>query len=266
MAAESFLAYWMCNVQGGPMPQAAPASVDTVALAFAVTAPINGQDSLTLDYLAKYHSLADIKAGAKALQARGTKVVMSINGNPKWEGHPGGWTNLNPQQFAQNVAKIVIGDWGLDGVDLDNEASQKPDDNFVQVIKALRQVLGRDALLTLPVYMGPARDAYLSKVAEQISYVSTMAYWNDFDGQIRLYREYAHLVGNQKTVIGVADGAGDQNTPFAAVAPLAKWEPSGSNKAGMMLWNLNSPTPDTTTLWCKTIAENMPHRSSGKPS
>jgi hypothetical protein len=265
MAAETFLAYWMCNVQGGPMPQDAPASVDTVALAFAVTAPINGQDSLTLDYLAKYHSLADIKAGAKALQARGVKVIMSINGNPNWHGHPGGWTNLNPQQFAQNVAQIVIGDWGLDGVDLDNEASAVPGENFVQVIGALRQVLGPDALLTLPVYMGPKRDAYLSQVVDQISYVSTMAYGRDFNGQIELYGQYAQLVGDQKTVIGVGDGA-SQNTPFAAVAPLAKWEPSGSNKAGMMLWNLNSPPPDTTTLWCRTIAENLPQAADRRRS
>ena len=127
MSIETFLAYWMCNVRGGPLPGAAPNSVDVVSLAFAVTAPVDGQDSLTLDYLQKYHSLADIRAGAKALQARGTKVTMSINGNPNWPGHPGGWTNLNPAEFAQNVAQIVLGDWGLDGVDLDNEAAETPE-------------------------------------------------------------------------------------------------------------------------------------------
>ena len=222
MSTETFMAYWMCNVQNGPLPQAAPASVDVVSLAFAVTAPINGQDSLTLDYLAKYHSLDDIMAGAKALQARGTKVTMSINGNPKWQGHPGGWTNLNPAEFAQNVAQIVLGEWGLDGVDLDNEASEVPDDNFVQVVQALRQVLGPDALLTLPVYMGIGRDAYLSKVVDQISFVSTMAYDLDFQGQVDLAQQYAQLVDDPKVAIGVSNS-------WAARAPRSRksapWRP-----------------------------------------
>ena len=230
MSTETFMAYWMCNVQNGPLPQAAPASVDVVALAFAVTAPVDGQDSLTLDYLAKYHSLDDIKAGAKALQARGTKVIMSINGNPNWPGHPGGWTNLNPAEFAQNVAQIVLGDWGLDGVDLDNEAAEVPDDNFVQVVQALRQVLGPDALLTLPVYMGIGRDAYLSKVADQISFVSTMAYWNNFQGQVALAQQYAQLVGWPKVAIGVSDASGSQSSPFSEVGPLAAFEPAGSQR------------------------------------
>ncbi len=258
MSTETFLAYWMCNVQGGPMPQDAPSSVDTVALAFAVTAPVDGQDSLTLDYLAKYHSLDDIKAGAKALQARGTKVTMSINGNPNWPGHPGGWTNLNPAEFAQNVAKIVLGDWGLDGVDLDNEAAETPDENFVQVIKSLRQVLGPNALLTLPVYEGQFRDAYLSQVVDQISYVSTMAYWRSYQSQIDLYQEYAQLVGDQKVAIGVSNASGSQSSPFSEVGPLAAWDPAGSHKAGMMYWNLNSPPPSQTALWCATIAANLP--------
>lgn len=258
MSAETFLAYWMCNVKGGPLPQAAPASVDVVALAFAVTAPVDGQDSLTLDYLQKYHSLDDIKAGAKALQARGTKVIMSINGNPNWPGHPGGWTNLNPTEFAQNVAQIVLGEWGLDGVDLDNEASEVPDDNFVQVVQALRQVLGPDALLTLPVYMGTDRDAYLSQVVDQISFVSTMAYGLDFQGQVDLAQQYAQLVGSPKVAIGVSNASGDQSSPFSEVGPLAAWEPAGSHKAGMMLWNLNSPPQSETDLWCATIAANLP--------
>ncbi len=253
MSAETFLAYWMCDVQGGPLPQAAPASVDVVSLAFAVTGPVDGQDSITLGYLEKYHSLPDILAGAKALQARGTKVTLSINGRPDWRGHPGGWTNLNPMQFAHNVARIVRDEWHLDGVDLDNEAGEKPGEDFVEVIQALRQVLGPDALLTLPVYMGPARDAYLSQVVDQISFVSTMAYWLDYEGQIDLYRQYAQLAGDQKVAIGVSPGT----TPFSAVGPLAAWNPSRSNKAGMMYWNLNSPPQSETDLWCATIAANL---------
>lgn len=267
MSAERFFAYWMCNVDGGPLPDAAPDSVDIVALAFAVTAPIDGQDSITLDYLEKFHNLADIKAAAKVLQERGKRVTMSINGNPNWPGHPGGWTNLKPAEFAQNVAQIVLGDWGLDGIDLDNEASEVPGENFIEVIRALRQAFGPDALLTLPVYLGQDRDTYLKEVIDQVDFVSTMAYGLDYDGQIDLYWQYAQLIGEQRVAIGVSDASGDQSTPFDEVGPLAQWEPGdGSSKAGMMLWNLNSPPPEMTDLWCETIAGNLPKASEKSSS
>lgn len=260
MAHETFLAYWLGYQAGGPLLEATPKSVGVVALAFAVTSPGSTGDTITLDFLTSKHSEAEIRAGAKALQARGTKVVMSINGKPNWPGHQGGWANLDAKAFATNVRSIVIDDWGLDGVDLDNEdPSLTPGADFVAVVKALRTGLGPGPLLTLPVYLGPARDAYLSQVKDVISFVSTMAYGNGFDGQIALFKQYAALVGPQKVAIGVADAANaGQNTPFSAVAPLAGWDPKPASKAGMMLWNLNAPPPQETAQWCAAIAGKLP--------
>lgn len=257
---QTFLAYWMCAVPNGPLPDAAPSSVDTVALAFAVNAEIHGEDSIRLNYLTQHYPVEAIRASAKALQARGTKVIMSINGGgPKFQGHPGGWGNLDPGQYASNVARIVMEDWGLDGVDLDNEGDYTPDDNFVEVIQALRAAIGPRALLTLPVYLR-FRDGYLAKVADQISYVSTMAYGLDYDGQIGLYRQYAELVGERKVAIGVAytKPGVPGGTPFAAVPKLAAWDPADAQKAGMMLWTTNSGSPETVKEWCAAIADNLP--------
>jgi hypothetical protein len=256
---QTFLAYWLGFITGEATLEATPAGVGVVALAFAVTAPEANGDSITLDFLEKDHTEAEIRAGAKALQARGVKVVMSINGNPDWPGHEGGWDNLDPQQFAANVKAIVVDDWGLDGVDLDNEASYTPGQNFVEVIAALRQALGADALITLPVYMGTDRDAYLAQAAGDISFVTTMAYWNDFDGQVAVFDAYAGLVGPEKVAIGVANAANPgQNTPWDAVSQCAAWDPPGASKAGIMLWNLNSPPPAETAQWCAAIADNLP--------
>jgi hypothetical protein len=260
MSNQTFLAYWLGFQPGGPPLEATPASVGVVALAFAVTSPGPSGDTITLDFLTSKHSAAEIRAGAKALQARGVKVIMSINGNPNWPGHEGGWANLNPTAFAANVKAIVMDQWGLDGVDLDNEdTSLTPGQDFVNVIAALRKAIGANALLTLPVYMGTTRDAYLANAKANISFVSTMAYWNDFSGQVNLAEQYATLVGPQKVTIGVADAANPgQNTPFSAVPQCAAWNPSGSSKAGIMLWNLNSPPPDETKQWCDAIAKNLP--------
>jgi hypothetical protein len=155
-SSQAFMGYWLGYVQGGAPLQATPAPVGIVALAFAVTSPGPDGDTITLDFLTSQHSAEDIRAGVKALQARGVKVVMSINGKPNWIGHARGWDNLDPAAFAANVKAIVVDQWGLDGVDLDNEAgSVIPGDNFVQVVKALRHALGPDALLTLPVFWAP---------------------------------------------------------------------------------------------------------------
>jgi hypothetical protein len=257
---QTFLAYWMCAVPNGPLPDAAPSSIDTVALAFAPNAEIDGQDSISLTYLTKNYPEEAIRASAKALQARGTKVIMSMSGGgPEFRGHPGGWGNLNPGQYASNVARIVMNDWGLDGVDLDNEGDYTPDDNFVEVIQALRAEIGPHALLTLPVNMPAGRNGYLAKAADQISFVSTMDYGLDFDGQIGLYQQYAELVGERKVAIGVAyPKPGASGTPFAAVPKLAAWDPADAQKAGMMLWTTNNGSPETVREWCAAIADNLP--------
>jgi hypothetical protein len=260
MSNQAFMAYWLGYQTGGPPPEDTPKPVGIVALAFAVTTPSPGGDTITLDFLTKRHSAKEIRAGAKALQKRGVKVVMSINGNPKWPGHPGGFSNLKPKEFAANVKAIVVDDWGLDGVDLDNEdPTVTPDQNFVDVIAELRAALGAAALLTLPVYLGTVRDAYLKNAAANISFVSTMAYWNDFKDQVTMFGDYAKLVGLGKVAIGVANAANPgQDTPFAEVPKLAAWDPAGAHKAGMMLWNLNAPPPAETAKWCKAIASNLP--------
>jgi len=250
---QLFMGYWLGYAPGGAPLQATPSSVGIVALAFAITSSGPEGDGITLKFLTSQHAADEIRAGAKALQARGVKVVMSIQG--------GSWVDLDPEVFAANVKAVVVDQWGLDGVDLDNEAPSIPGENFVQVVKALRHALGPDALLTLPVYMGRKRDAYLSQVRDAISFVSTMGYWSAFDVQIARFNQYAALVGPEKVAIGVADHANPgQNTKFPIVAQLAAWNPEGTHKAGMMLWNLNQSDAeaDTTTReWSAAIADNL---------
>ena len=250
---ETFLAYWLGYVAGGNDLEQTPTSVGTVALAFGVTAPGN---TITTDFLTSKHSKSEILEGARFLQGRGQKVVMSISGNPNWPNHPYGWENLAPETFAQNAKKTIVDEWGLDGIDLDNEAPYSPkpaaDGNFVQVIEALRNAFGPDKTISLPVYLGASRDAYLSFVKNEIDYVYTMAYWGDYDSQISLLHEYQGLVGNDKVGIGVAEAANPgQNTPFEIVPKLAQYTP----KAGMMLWTLNSTD---AAKWCRAIGDNLP--------
>jgi len=255
VSSQMFMGYWLGYEPTGNKLSEVPANVPVVALAFVLTAPGH---TLTMDSLTKAHSEQEIREGVRTLKARGQKVVMSINGRDDWAGHEFGWQNLDPPLFAANVRKIVIDDWGIDGIDLDNEADYTPDakadGNFIQVIQELRKALGPDALITLPVFMGQERDLYLNYVMKEVSSVYTMAYWNRLDGQKSLLEEYRSLVGKEKAGIGVAmKGAANpgQETDFSIVPDLAQIP----DKAGMMLWHLNSPDAQT---WCDSITKHLP--------
>lgn len=250
---QTFLAYWLGYYEGGNSLENTPPEVDTIALAFGVTDKGN---TITTNFLTSHHSKEEIQAGVKALQSRGTKVVMSISGNPHWPNHPYGWENLDPTLFAENAYNLIVDEWGLDGIDLDNEGSYNPEPspngNFVQVIEALRAKFGNDKTISLPVYLGTYRDAYLKYVANSIDYVFTMAYWLDYQGQISMLQDYQSLVGADKAGIGVADAANaGQNTDFSIVPNLSKFSP----KSGMMFWNLNA---DGASKWCTAIGDNLP--------
>lgn len=249
------MGYWLGYEGRGNKLSEVPANVPVVALAFVLTAPGH---TLTTEFLTKEHSEQEIRDGVKKLKARGQRVVMSINGRDDWPGHEFGWLNLDPQLFAKNVKEIVIDDWGIDGIDLDNEADYTPepkaDGNFVQVIQELRKALGPDALITLPVYMGQRRDLYLNFVMNDVSAVYTMAYWNNLKDQKSMLDEYRSLVGKGKAGIGVAmKGAANPNleTDFGIITELAQIP----EKAGMMLWHLNSPDAQK---WCDAISRELP--------
>ena len=248
------LGYWLGYEPNGNKLADVPKNIDVVALAFGLTAPNN---TLSMHFLTQAHSEEEIRAGIKVLQARGQKVILSINGDPNLPDHKYGWENLDPNAFAASVRQMVI-DWGFDGIDLDNEAEYTPeakaDGNFILVIKAIRAALGPKPLMTTCAYMGQSRDLYLNYVMNELNAVYTMAYWNGFDDQMSLMKDYASLVGPAKAGIGVAmEGAANpgQDTDFSIVSPLAAL----SGKVGMMLWHLNSPSAQK---WCDAIFGSMP--------
>lgn len=251
--SENFIAYWLGYDEGNDIA-CSPASPNIVALAFGVT---NAHSTIGTGFLTSKHSLADILSGAHMMQRRGQRVVLSVQGN----GDPDkGWASLDPEAFAENAYDLIVNQWKLDGIDLDNEDAEDPAASFPEVIRALRARFGRDALITLPVFKGTRRDWYLPQVKDQIDAVSTMAYGADYDEQISLFDDYAGAVGAAKVAIGVANPASTKYpTQQSDVPRLAAYVSPGESKYGMMFWNLNSKTdPSQAGLWCDMIAGNLP--------
>lgn len=189
------------------------------------------------------------KAGIQALQAAGINVCASLIGTPDPQV---GWNDLDPNVFAQNCKTLLIDELGCNGINIDNEDPTTPNQNFENVVIALRNVLGPkggpNSILSYVTYQ-PYRDLpWLQNVGSNFDYVSTMAYWLDTQGQIDLWQQYANVLGGQNVLIGVSCCSGSQSTALQTVQGVAQWESSQgtSGSGGMMLWHVSGGASSQT--------------------
>ncbi|MDQ3935641.1 MAG: glycosyl hydrolase family 18 protein [Actinomycetota bacterium] len=235
-------AYWLGYAQKGSglsldqIPANTP--VDVVKIAFYNLYPAN---SVSVCFGMSQISWGDTAAGIQALQAAGTKVMASLIGTPD---PPVDWGGISDARaFAANAKALLVDALGCDGIDLDMDGGPPPT-SFQDVVNALRDELGakggEKSLLTAVMYQPDFDLPWLKAVGDQLDWVSTMAYWEDVQGQQALWKQYADVIGGENVLVGV--GTGQQSTTLATVEGVAKWQAGlGAGKAGgMMLWNLNT--------------------------
>jgi hypothetical protein len=122
----------------------------------------------------------------RPLQAKGIKILLSILGN-----HQGaGISNLPDQASAQAFAKQLsnaVSDYGLDGIDFDDEwaeygnngTGQPNEYSFPYLVQALRNLMGQDKIISF-YCIGPAAS---SLSYDGINAGSLINYaWNPFYG------------------------------------------------------------------------------------
>lgn len=243
MVQEYWLGYVQSANQGGSgidlADVAKQAPADVVTIAFYNLFPSN---MLTTCFgMSESHDWGYTQEGIATLQAAGIKVTASIIGTPS---PPVGWNDIpDAATFAGNVKALLVDTLGCDGIDIDNEDPDQPDESFEEVVTALRAALGpkgsAKALLSCVSY-DPGRDLpWLKDVGDAFDWVSTMAYWLDFDAQVALWQQYADVLGDTNVLVGVSCCSGDQSTTLGTVEQLAAWETrrGAGNTGGMMLWN-----------------------------
>ena len=130
-------------------------------------------------------TLAEKETQIKPLQARGTKVLLSILGNHQGAGFANFTDYASADAFAAELEQVVK-TYGLDGIDFDDEYAeygkngtpQPNDQSFIWLIQALRNRLGTDKLITL-YNIGPAAEnsMYNENVSKTIDYS-----WNPYYG------------------------------------------------------------------------------------
>lgn len=201
------------------------------------------------------------QTNVQQLQAAGIKVLLTLVGSPGY-----GWDGISsPTDFAHWVQTNIIEQYGLDGIDIDNEYSNLTNpQSFMNTIGTLRSVLTGKLItkalwadqeyFTMPVAQGcPNAGRYLSQL---IDFGSSMAYGKDFEAQIGYIQQYNNITANGVNVglgwsqlaIGVQAGPDNQDwmTPINEVYQLAQWcvAPISSTKTtppilGMMLFTFS---------------------------
>lgn len=270
MSNELYIAYWSGEEPTGPGKSPTldmtPDYVDVVVLFYVI---LNSDGTLNFDRLVLHNDEATIKGWIQDIRTRQqnqpkkTKFTLGILG--------GSFPSQDPTTFAQTV-KNAFDDWGVDGITVDYEPPNG-DPRIVNVVTAIRDAIGSEAIMTAPIYSAwYGYSDVLKKYAAVFDYIETMDY-TPYPGEsatIQNYEWYAQTIGTtenpayEKIAIGVSCMEPPNNfTPLNDVIDLCKYEPPTGNKLGIMLYTLSydvtshgSGYPDGT--FTKTIHENLP--------
>lgn len=269
MSSAKLIGYFRGFESTGNLLSTTPTSVTHINLFVAGITP-DGK-SLATNYLTKGSSASQLIAASQQLQKQGQQVSMSLMDSSTIH-----WNNVDIPSYVQSVQQVAMGQWGLNGIDVDAESGMPADvyvDTMVNLVTSLRQALGSNALLTYTAYtlgqkvLGYGTDfnfdgEILPKIASTIDWVNTMGYFWDTQDQQTAFAAYADLVGPEKVAIGVGvDYQGGASTPLDEVSALASWQPASGSKAGMMLYALDGDAPQFTGkpqwTWVDTIAQGQ---------
>jgi hypothetical protein len=265
MSTETFVNYWIGEEPTPPSPtlDKMPAYVDVVPLAFL---HINPDYSLYFDFLCKTHSPEAIKAAIKVVRANGTKVLFSILDQRLG-------TVPDIPAFVRTVVDAVV-EWGVDGIDFDFEPPYESE-TLIKLVSALRPALraalGREPLLTAPIY-SPwlSFPDFLKEFTAELDFVTTMDY-NLAQGSIESCEEYVRLLPPEKVAIGIicmgpSPPSPGSNNSLAEAVQMARWKPAGARKRGAMLYTFSydvkarpkGGTGEPDGAYTKAIHENLP--------
>lgn len=242
--AQIFNGYWLgYQDPHGPTLEKSPTFIDHLTLFLAGPNP---DSTLSTEYLCSQFGEDQIKQWVAEVRARGQKVFLSLIDN---EATP--WSKVDMQTFGVSVEQ-AISTWGLDGLDIDAESSMGDAEfvpAFIALANELSSLLG-DKPLTYTCYQGcePGSNDYeiLSQIKDEVTFVNLMAYWDDFDTYWELFREYAKLVKSEKVTFGIKPGknGAEESTQLETAAQLAKSNPPGGEKAGVMMFGTNRDFPE----------------------
>ena len=229
-------------------------SVKQVRLAFVGPA---ADSTVDISYLCKNHSEETIKGWIKTLRAAGKKVTISF-----MDSSTVAWQNVDIKTFAQSLNQLVE-DWDLSGIDIDGESScSNLVETMITIAQECRAVLAKEKTISYTCYTCSDQDKQiLTAIKDICTTVTTMDYFDNFDGMIQTAQFYANIVGKDKVSIGVKPGV----TPLTQVAQLGPSVPQQGFK-GIMVWSFDDDSSvyrdQKDWAWTDAVHESLQVSSS----
>ena len=192
-----------------------------------------------------------LQAGVgKALQAQGTKVVLSILNAS--DGKSVGWSTMTPTQNNQLVSAIgkVTSTYHIDGIDIDDEFMdvEGSPENFYNTVRAIRTAYP-DCVISNPIYDDEDQEKYRKypDLANLMTYCATMNYGDSYDDIIALVQTFNSCgIPMDKLYAGVQPGPpspcgdGGAFTSIEVSKQVAAW--TKTNCAGVMMFTFSTDT------------------------
>ena len=194
------------------------------------------------------------KKDVGTMQSRRVRVMLSVGG-----GTAGNWDG----NFDAGAIARFVGDFGLDGVDIDLErndswsSSKACADALVKVAQALRQALGKTKLISAALFMTGIATGNCVPVLKSgcLDFVNVMTYDSDTGGDwenvLRQYRS----VFSGPVALGLeppVEGYGSHRLTKEEVLRVKKLRETQSN-VGIMIWCIgkadSSPTERDVIGW-----------------
>ena len=212
---------------------------------------------------ANYKSYKAILADVQVLQSKGVKVLWNIDDASAWQTATPFTTyngvGLTAAQYAAFVKSCVIDSLHMDGIALDQEHIQPysttPNTNYLAVLNSLSSYFGLKSSNPLTIFTSATgyNVAYgLNPIKNNTAYAANMNFVMDMGYNVsNSYRVNTRLkpfasitnFGWPKTMTGVdVEGNTVGGSQFIQDSISSAWEPSGTNKAGIMVYAANGDT------------------------
>jgi len=232
-------------------------------------------------YITIPDSIVQQMPNVRRLRDAGIKVLLSISGAPGF-----GWDNVSDRDGFAEAMLAMIREYGIDGIDIDNEWSKVPEDpqSFMNTVGTLRSALS-ESLITKALWRD---DAYFKKPAadgfpnagkylgQMLDFGCSMSYTAAPDSQKLIIRWYHDVAVDGKNVgmpwdrllIGVQASPSPGFMGIDAVYKLAKWcvEPASPTKSippilGMMLYTFSQDIQQWTYRPQNTATKMFPNEN-----
>lgn len=231
IAPNSLIAYWLsseitntfpCPPAAGVgsyvLPNGAPQIASLNLMNCVMQAGANNTVTLKLDASTQ----ATLEAGIVAtLHAAKINVLVTVNNN---SGANLGWGNLNSTQAASlaSAAAALVQQYGLDGIDIDDENVPGTPQTFYSTVQALRNALPAGALISHAIYDQQDYNKFnQTTVIDLLDYCCTMVYGDDA-GWIESNVNWFHNAGQ--------GGSGGKGIPYAKLCAGVQPGPAGGNQ------------------------------------